>query len=238
MMIDLVDLHTHTVMSGHAFNTLYEMAKSASEKGLGLYGVSDHGPAMEGAANRFYFIAGNRVPEYMYGVRTMFGIEFNIIDFEGNVDVTGMYTKNLQYGIASLHDVCINPGTMKENTWAYIKAMANPHVNIIGHPDDGTYEVDMDTLAKAAKDNHILLELNENSVKPSGYRKNSRENSIRMLEACEKYGTKVIIGSDAHIEYNIGNHKYAHELLQEVGFPEELVVNKSVEETLEALKRF
>lgn len=236
-MLDIVDLHTHTYASGHAFNTLYEMAKSASEKGLGLYGVSDHGPAMEGAANRFYFIAGNRVPDYLFGVRTLFGIEFNIIDYEGNVDVTDMWAKNLRYGIASLHDVCIKPGTRKENTWAYIKAMDNPHVNIIGHPDDGTYDVDMDTLAKAAFEHKVLLELNENSVKPSGYRKNSRENSIRMLESAEKYGTKVIIGSDAHIEYNIGNHRYAHSLIEQLGFPEELIVNKSVEETLEALKK-
>lgn len=237
-MLDLVDLHTHTIASGHAFNTLYEMAKSASEKGLGLYGVSDHGPAMEGSANRFYFIAGDRVPNEMFGVRTLFGIEFNIIDFDGSVDVNGMWTKNLKYGIASLHDVCIQPGTQKENTWAYIKAMANPHVNIIGHPDDATYDVDMETLAKAAKDNNVILELNENSVKPKSYRGNARVNSLRMLEAAAKYGTKILMGSDAHIEYEIGSHRYGHEILKEVGFPEDLVLNKSVEETLEALKRF
>ena len=43
--------------------------------------------------------------------------------------------------------------------------------------------------------------------------------------------------SDAHIEYNIGNHRYAHSLIDQLGFPEELIVNKSVEETLEALKK-
>ena len=35
-MIDLLDLHTHTIASGHAYNTLYEMAQSAAEKGLAL----------------------------------------------------------------------------------------------------------------------------------------------------------------------------------------------------------
>ena len=29
-MIDLMDLHTHTIACGHAYNTLYEMARSAS----------------------------------------------------------------------------------------------------------------------------------------------------------------------------------------------------------------
>lgn len=235
-MIDVVDLHSHTIASGHAFNTLYEMAKSASEKGVKLYGISDHGTLMGG--DKFYFVAGNRIPEEMFGIKTLFGIEFNIIDFDGNVDVTGMFAQSIKYGIASLHSLCIQPGTEKENTWAYIKAMANPQVNIIGHPDDGTYDVDMDTLAKAAKDNNVIIELNENSANPYGYRKNSRANSIRLLESCAKYGTKVLMGSDAHIEYEIGNHKFCQELIKELDFPEELVLNSSVEETLKALKRF
>lgn len=33
-MKDIMDLHTHTVASGHAYNTIYEMARSASEKGI------------------------------------------------------------------------------------------------------------------------------------------------------------------------------------------------------------
>ncbi len=46
-MLDILDIHTHTVASGHAYNTIYEMAQSASRKGLALLGISDHGPAME-----------------------------------------------------------------------------------------------------------------------------------------------------------------------------------------------
>ena len=41
-MIDLLDLHTHTIASGHAYNTLYEMAQAAADKGLSLYGCSEH----------------------------------------------------------------------------------------------------------------------------------------------------------------------------------------------------
>ena len=54
-MIDLLDLHTHTIASGHAYNTLYEMAQSAAEKGLALYGCSEHAPAMPGSCHKFYF---------------------------------------------------------------------------------------------------------------------------------------------------------------------------------------
>ncbi len=34
-MIDLLDLHTHTTASGHAYNSLYEMAASASGREYG-----------------------------------------------------------------------------------------------------------------------------------------------------------------------------------------------------------
>ena len=43
-MLDVLDIHTHTTASGHAYNTIYEMAQSASRKGLALLGISDHGP--------------------------------------------------------------------------------------------------------------------------------------------------------------------------------------------------
>ena len=39
-MKTLLDVHTHTVASGHAFSTLQEMAAAASEKGLKLLGIT------------------------------------------------------------------------------------------------------------------------------------------------------------------------------------------------------
>ena len=41
-MKDILDLHTHTIASGHAYNTLYEMAQAAADNGLALYGCTEH----------------------------------------------------------------------------------------------------------------------------------------------------------------------------------------------------
>ena len=49
-MIDLLDLHTHTIASGHAYNTLYEMAQSAAEKGLAFTAVPNMLPLCPEAA--------------------------------------------------------------------------------------------------------------------------------------------------------------------------------------------
>ena len=41
-MKDILDLHTHTIFSGHAYSTLTENVKAAAERGLVLYGSADH----------------------------------------------------------------------------------------------------------------------------------------------------------------------------------------------------
>lgn len=51
----VLDVHTHTIASGHAFNTMREMAKMASEKGLELLGITEHAMTMPGTCHKFYF---------------------------------------------------------------------------------------------------------------------------------------------------------------------------------------
>ncbi len=36
----LLDVHTHTIASGHAYNTIMEMAKAGFDKGLKLLGIT------------------------------------------------------------------------------------------------------------------------------------------------------------------------------------------------------
>ena len=86
-MDDILDLHTHTTASGHAYNTLYEMARSASGKGVKLLGVTDHAPRIPGACHPFHFINFKVIPRELFGIRLMMGCELNILDHEGNIDL-------------------------------------------------------------------------------------------------------------------------------------------------------
>lgn len=45
----VVDTHTHTLASGHAYSTIIENALSAQNKGLKLLCTTDHAPEMPGA---------------------------------------------------------------------------------------------------------------------------------------------------------------------------------------------
>ena len=79
MIHDILDLHTHTIMSGHAYNTMQEMLRSASEKGVKLLGITEHAQRIPGACHPFYFINFKVVPRQQFGVKLMLGCELNNI---------------------------------------------------------------------------------------------------------------------------------------------------------------
>ena len=235
-MKDLLDVHTHTTASGHAYGSFYENISAAKSKGLELIGISDHAPKMPGTSSELYFLNFRVIPREIDGIKIVMGAELNIIDYSGSTDLPAQILKCLDYAIASLHNPCIDSGSVAENTAAIIGAMKNPHVVIIGHPDNPNYPVDFDAVAKAAADNKVLLEINNSSYKAGGYRSGSRDNAKIMLAACKKYGTKIIMGSDAHIDSDVGNHKLSQEILRENNFPPELVINYSVEKFFDCVK--
>lgn len=235
-MKDLMDLHTHTTASGHAYGTLHENILAAKAKGFELIGISDHAPKMPGTSHEYYFLNFHVIPREIFGVKLMMGAELNILDYSGSTDLTAQILKGLDYAIASLHNPCIESGSVEENTAALIGAMKNPHVVIIGHPDNPHYPVDFERLAKAAADNRVLLEINNSSYNLKGYRAGSRENAKLMLDACKKFSASVIMGSDAHIDSDVGNHTFSQEVLLENNFPPELIVNYDVEKFLDFVK--
>ena len=225
----VMDLHTHTVASGHAYCTLREMAKAASDKGLELLGITEHAPKMPGPCHEFYFQNIKVVPREMYGIQLLLGSEVNILDAAGTVDLAQKTLEKLDVVIASLHVPCIKPGSRQENTEAYLNVMKNPYVNIIGHPDDGRYDIDYEALVQGAKEYGKVLELNNHSMDPDCTRENAVENDTIMLNYCKKYQVPVVMDSDAHFDLLIGEFDLARALLTKLDFPEDLVLNRSVD---------
>lgn len=225
----LVDTHTHTIASGHAYNTIDEMTRHAGEIGLKSIAITEHAPEMPGTCQLFYFNNLHVVPRDKFGVHRLMGTEANIINHDGKIDLGPETLKNLDIVIASFHTPCIKPGTVEENTAALLKVMDNPFVNIIGHPDDSRYAVDMQQVVSGVKKSHTLLELNNTSLKPHGPRKGARENDLRMLELCKKNNVCITLGSDAHVEEDIANFKYAQVLLDMVDFPDRLIANTDLD---------
>ncbi|MEF9951001.1 MAG: phosphatase [Clostridium sp.] len=235
-MKPILDLHVHTISSGHAYSTLKENIEEASKKGIKYLGISDHAPSMPGGPHLFHFYNLRVIKEVIDGVRILKGIEANIVDYDGSIDVPEDLLHQLDYVIASVHTPCFNVSDIENNTNAVIGAMENPFITIIGHPDDSRVKLDYEKIVAAAKRTGTILEINNSSIRPGGFREGAKENLINLLNLCKENGVVVIMGTDSHIYYEIGDFTYALNLIEECNFPKELVLNYS-EDPLKILSK-
>lgn len=228
-MKTLLDVHTHTVMSGHAYSSLQEMVAMAQQKGLRVLGITEHGPALPGSCHPIYFKNMHVVPRKFGDLRLLMGAELNILNTQGELDLNEDYYKYMDIRIAGIHALCWEGGSLEENTAGMVAAIRNPWTHIISHPGDGTAELDFEPIVLAAKETHTLLEINNSSLKPSRGKLMARPNNLEILRLCKKYEVPVILGSDAHISFSIGDYEFIPSLLQETEFPEGLIVNDKPE---------
>ena len=224
-MKPLLDVHTHTVASGHAYSTIQEMAQAAAEKGVQVLGITEHGPSIPGTCGLLYFKNMFVVPRRMYGIRLLMGCEINILDTQGRLDLNDEYLDRLDIGIAGIHLVCWQGGTKAENTRGMINVIRHPKVHIISHPGDGSAELDFEPLVLAAKESHTLLEVNNHSLAPQRHRTIARDNNLEILRLCKKHHVPTILGSDAHVSFQIADYERLYPLLAETDFPDDLVMN-------------
>jgi putative hydrolase len=216
-----IDTHTHTVLSGHAHSTIMENAAAAARAGIKGMVMSDHGPSIQSAPPDYNIGTYADLPDTIEDVRIYKGIEANIIDFEGTLDIREIYIKRLEFVIAGLHEMVMASGG-KKDTDAVIGALNNKYVDVISHPDNPQYNLDYEAVIKETARLGKLVEINNHSLK-------SREGSIdkahTILELCKKYSVKVAISSDAHSAFGIGKFGTALTLIEKNAFPESLIVN-------------
>ena len=230
-----LDVHTHTIASGHAYSTIEEMARAAARKGLEILGITEHAPGIPGTCDPIYFRNLHVVPREMFGVRLLLGAELNILDVNGTLDLDEHYYRMLDLRIAGIHSLCWQGGTREENTAGMVAAIQNPWTNIISHPGDGTALLDFLPIVLAAKESHTLLEINNSSLNPVRHKETARANNLEILRLCRRYEVPVVLGSDAHIAFAIADYGFILPLLQETAFPEELILNDKPREFLRYL---
>lgn len=223
----LLDIHTHCLSSGHGtHDTITDMARAASKKSLRILGISDHGPATPRAADASYFRNLLLADRKKFGLELLYGVELNILNREGGVDLEDALIGSLDYAFISMHHPVFSSGSVRSNTDAYINAMRHPGVRFLGHPDDGRFPVDYERLLTAAKKQHVYPEINNASLMPDAYRRNGIRNSLQILDLCKELDLPVLLSSDSHGREHIGDMQYILPLLRQCCFPPELVINR------------
>ena len=232
----IIDIHTHTISSGHAYSTITENAYYANKKGLKMIAMTDHAPSMLGAPSKFHFNNLKIIPNKIYDVEILKGAELNIIDFNGNIDLDEYSLKKLDITLASLHTPCINPGTIEENTNAYIKACENKYITILGHPGDPRYPFYVKEVIDTCERTGTLIEINNASLRADGSRKGSEVLMKEIANECKKKSLPIILGSDAHFHTEVGDFSLCEKFLYEINFPEDLILNLSIEKFKDYIK--
>ncbi|HIT84781.1 MAG TPA: phosphatase [Candidatus Ornithomonoglobus intestinigallinarum] len=221
----LADTHTHTIASTHAYSTVAEMARAAHDAGLEAIAVTDHGMMLPDAPHSWHFHNLKNIPREICGVKILYGIEANILDPDGNIDpLEDEIYKKLDIVNASIHSPCYAAERGGDHTGAYLNIVNDPRVDIICHSGTAAYPYDYERIIKLAGENNKLIEINNHSF---AVRKSSIPNCRRIAELCKEHGTGIVVTSDAHISFDLGDYGHALNMLEELDFPEELIINRS-----------
>lgn len=225
----VMDLHTHTLVSGHAYGTIREMAQAAAEKGLQVLGITEHAPGIPGTVDPFYYTNLSAIPRELYGVIILNGCEINMLD-DGVLSLEDKFMSRMDYAIVGIHTLCYTDAGREKNTDNLIRCMSHPKVRFVSHPDDDHTPLDYERLVPAAKEYGVALEVNNNSLrKKPGRRINIRENYRTMLKLCMEYGVPVFASSDAHDPSRVADFDLCREVLADAKFDERLLLNTDTE---------
>ena len=231
----LADYHTHTKYS-HGKGTIEENVLEAISKGIKTIGISDHGYkhlAYGIKLNDIYKMREeiDKLNEKYSNIEILLGMECNILDSYGNIDINDKIIENCDYIMAGYH-FASTPTSLKSmfnhcnnymiknekskdyNTKAIINAMKNNDIFIITHPGDKG-DVYIEEIAKVAKNTDTSLEINSSH----GFLNSSQLVKIKGI------GNKFIIGSDAHIPQNVGNFDLAMKIVKEASVDLSLIEN-------------
>ena len=239
----LADYHNHSKYSrnNHGKSSVEQIVRAAYEKGLAQVAITDHGFNQKSFGIRRKDIPDLRKEieetKEMYPIDILLGVEANLISSNGDLDIlpedmkdldillcgfhkfvkstsskeqTGFITKNIMCGL--FHHT--SKKQREKNTNAYINAMRKYDIDILTHLNHGC-KVDVEKVARVAKETNTLIELN-------GKRLGMSDSEILK---CYEIGCKFVINSDAHHCSNVGDCHLGLEALLRLRIPDSAVVN-------------
>lgn len=234
-----IDLHLHTIASGHAHNTILEYINQAKKLKMKIIGFTEHGPLMDNSPiSEVYFSCLDRLPRTINGIKILRGIEANILNKKGKIDIADKIIENkLDYVIASFHDHTPfkDLGT-KNNTQAMINCIKSGRVEIISHPFlTKDFSLNVEKIYQTACEYNVLLEINLHYITEKKLKPDTISNLKKMIDIIKKFKRKVIIGSDAHNIWEMADDTPLEKIKKTIGLTDYMIINNYPEELLKLL---
>ncbi len=218
------DLHDHTTWSDGT-RSIEQMAREAAGRGLAYLSISDHsrgravgnGLSVERLREQ---IAQVREAATKYGIRLLCSSEVDI-RADGTLDFPDEVLAELDIVVASIHSGFA--GDKEKQTKRLLRAIANPNVNIIGHPtgalieERAGYEFDSDAVFRAAAESGTALEINANPAR--------LDLSAGMARRAKELGCTISIDTDAHHFEDFDNLRFGVGTARKAGLTKADVLN-------------
>ncbi|MDD3607533.1 MAG: PHP domain-containing protein [Candidatus Moranbacteria bacterium] len=233
-----IDLHIHTVASGHAQCTILEYLNQAMKFKMKMIGISDHAPSTDTLTTETYFLTLERIPKKISGIRLLRGVEANIINSEGDLDLTHDTIKRLDYVMAGFHrnKFYKNKGKVL-NTNTMINALRQRNFSILTHPFiTHLFPIDVKKISEEACRNNVLLEINLHYAKRFLKDKLVMSNLRAMIDVVKKNNKKIILGSDAHNIWELADDSVLKDIKKETGLTDKLIINNFPSEIFKIIK--
>ncbi len=221
------DLHSHTIYSQCGLHTILEMLNAAKDAGLKALAITDHGPALNGRQNGPFF---DRLNQPVPGIQLLKGVECNVIDESGTVDLSERYISLSDVLLVGLHGNLPDNWNRETSTGALISALEKqPWLDIVTHPLNFDFQVDFRALAGAAREMGRALEFNVSKIHLGRV---SIDENREFIRICKEEGCLVAVNTDSHAVGELGKTEAMEELMKLEDFPDDRVVNRTLESTL------
>jgi putative hydrolase len=230
----VVDTHTHTYASGHAYSTITENAQAAKANGLEILCTTDHAESMPGAPHFWFFSNQRVIPRFLSGVAIIRGIEANILNTQGEIDVNPTSYKALDWIIGSFHEPVFKPANKEEHTEALINVIKSGNIDALGHLGNPNFDFDFEAVAKCAAEHHVAIEINNSTLKGHS-RVGSVDRCYEIARTVKSAGGYITTGSDSHFYDTIGEFQLTSQLLTDVEIPVEKIITASARQFLDFL---
>lgn len=217
-----IDLHIHSSDSSCGQHTPLEVMTLCRERGMEAIAITDHGPAITTCMTRGTFFDDRRFPTEFDGLRIFKGMESNIMA-GGKTDVIPVLLPKIDVLAAGMHAGVLGPDDIEANTRAVIEVIeGDVTVDMITHPDQKAYAMDVESIARAAAGRGVALEINNSGLVLD---KTDVDQLRRMIEAGQKHGALFALNSDGHTWVEFGHDEAARKFLDDMGSPKIDILN-------------
>lgn len=213
------DFHVHTMYSD-GVGTAAAMVEAAEARRLEAVAITDHGPELSVGTPREKLtpmLQDIRLAQEDAGIPVLAGIEANVVDEGGTIDVDGEFIGKLDILMAGIHRLGRARDTVelaKDYLGRATHAIERHKINVLAHPfyfhrDLAPYllQEDLENFVRFAAERGAAMEVNMK------YRVPGEE----FLELCLREGVKLSIGTDAHTTGEVGRIDWALGLLERIG---------------------